>query len=215
MAKIRVDCFCLSLDGYGAGPGQDVDNPIGQGGRSLHEWFAATRTFRRIHGAGDDGTEGVDDAFARRSFENVGAWIIGRNMFGPVRGVWRDDSWKGWWGPNPPFHAPVFVLTHHARESFTLDGGTTFHFVTDGIEAALARAGEAAQGQDIRIGGGVATLKQYLRARLIDEMHLALAPHLLGRGENLFAGLDMAALGYRVAQQVASPNATHVLVRRD
>jgi dihydrofolate reductase len=211
MTKLRVLSFTISLDGYGAGPHQSLDNPLGIGGEALHEWLVATRTFQQMCG-NDGGTTGVDDDFAARGFANIGAWIMGRNMFGPIRGPWPDAAWKGWWGDNPPYHTPVFVLTKHARASITMAGGTIFHFVTDGIHAALQRATEAAKGQDIRLGGGVATIRQYLRAGLVDEMHLAIAPVLLGSGEHLFAGLDALALGYRCAEHVATPKATHVVL---
>jgi dihydrofolate reductase len=211
--KLRVQSFSLSLDGYGAGPGQDLHNPLGVGGMGLHQWAFATRTFRQMFGQAD-GTTGVDDDFAARGFANVGAWIMGRNMFGPIRGPWPDDGWKGWWGENPPYHTPVFVLTHHPRPSITMSGSTIFHFVTDGIEAALKRASEAAQGKDIRIGGGVATIRQYLRAGLIDEMHLAISPVLLGSGEHLFADIDAAKLGYRCSEHVPTTSATHVVLTR-
>ncbi len=214
MSSIRVASFALSLDGYGAGPGQSLENPLGRGGMALHEWAVATRTFhQRVLGV-ESGETGVDDDFIARGFRNVGAWILGRNMFGPVRGPWPDDSWKGWWGDEPPYRCPVFVLTHHARAPIEMNGGTTFHFVTDGIEAALSRAVEAAKGQDVRIGGGVSTIRQYLQARSIDEMHLAIAPVLLGSGEHLFAGLDLPALGYECIEHVPTRSATHVVLRR-
>jgi dihydrofolate reductase len=213
MTKLRVHSFSISVDGYGAGPNQSVDNPLGVGAMALHQWAFATRTFQKMFG-NEGGATGLDDDFAARGFSNIGAWIIGRNMFGPIRGEWPDDNWKGWWGDNPPYHVPVFVLSHHARASIPMAGGTTFHFVTDGIEAALARAREAANGQDIRLGGGVATIRQYLRARLIDELHLAIAPTLLGSGEHLFGGLDAAALGYHCIEQVPSANVTHVILAR-
>lgn len=213
MSKLRVQSFSISIDGYGAGLHQDLANPLGVGGMALHQWFFATRTFQKMHG-GDGGATGIDDDFAARGFANVGAWILGRNMFGPVRGPWPDDAWKGWWGENPPYHTPVFVLTNHPRPSVAMDGGTVFHFVADGIRAALARAIEAAHGQDVRLGGGVATIRQYLRAALIDEMHLAILPVLLGSGEHLLAGIDAAALGYQCAEHVATPNATHVVLTR-
>ena len=214
MSKLRVHCFSVSIDGYGAGPNQDLANPLGVGGLALHEWFFATRTFRRMHGK-EGGTTGVDEDFAARGFENIGAWILGRNMFGPVRGPWPDEQWKGWWGDSPPYHTPVFVLTNHPRASITMEGGTTFHFVTDGIHAALERAQEAAGHQDIRLGGGVATLRQYLRAKLIDEMHLALAPVLLGSGEPLLSGMDLPKLGYQCTQYLPTPpNVTHVLLKK-
>jgi dihydrofolate reductase len=213
MGKVRVSCFALSIDGYGAGPRQDRDNPLGVGGERLHEWLLPTRTFESLHG-GTDGTTGVDDEFARRGMDDVGAWVLGRNMFGPIRGPWPDDGWKGWWGADPPYHVPVFVLTHHPRSAVEMEGGTTFHFVTEGIEAALRRATQAAGTKDVRVGGGVETIRQYLRARLVDEMHLAISPVLLGSGEHLLAGLDLPALGYGVAEHVASDAATHVVLTR-
>ena len=213
MSKLVVRAFSISLDGFGAGARQSLENPLGVGGKALHGWAWETRTFRRMFGQ-DGGSTGVDEGFAARSFENIGAWILGRNMFGPIRGPWPDEDWKGWWGPNPPYHVPVFVLTHHRRESLTMEGGTTFHFVTDGIQAALERARSAANGRDVRIGGGVATIQQYLRARLIDELHIAISPALLGSGESLFSGVDMVDLGYRCAEHVATEKATHVVIRR-
>jgi dihydrofolate reductase len=213
MSKVRVACFTVSLDGYGAGPRQDLQNPLGVGGLAMMEWFFPTRTFRATHG-GADGETGVDDSMAAASFENVGAWILGRNMFGPVRGPWPDETWRGWWGDEPPYHVPVFVLTHHARAPIPIAGGTTFHFVTDGIESALEQARAAAGGRDVRIGGGVSTVRQYLEARLIDEMHFAMRPTLLGAGEPLFAGLDLPALGYESAPYVFGERAAHVFVRR-
>jgi dihydrofolate reductase len=213
MAKLRVHSFAVSLDGYGAGPQQDLANPLGVGGLAMHQWLFATRTFQRVHGR-EGGATGTDDDFAARGFTHTGASILGRNMFGPVRGPWPDDTWKGWWGDNPPFHTPVFVLTHHSRPSITMEGGTVFHFVTEGIHAALVRATEAANGQDVRLGGGVATLRQYLQAALIDEMHLAISPVLLGSGEHLFAGIDAPKLGYQCTEHVASANATHVVLTR-
>jgi dihydrofolate reductase len=213
MSKLRVQSFSMSVDGYGAGPNQSVDHPLGVGGMALHEWAFATRTFRKMLGS-TGGTTGVDEDFAARGFTNIGAWILGRNMFGPIRGEWPDDQWKGWWGDNPPYHVPVFVLTHHPRASIAMAGGTTFHFVTDGIHAALTRAREAANGLDVRLGGGVATIQQYLRAGLVDEMHLAIAPIVLGSGEPLFAGVDAAALGYRCSEHVPTANVTHVVLTR-
>ena len=221
MSRLRVHGFGISIDGYGAGPAQDLANPMGVGGMALHQWVLGTKTFRKIAGdfagslIGDQaGRGGTDDEFAARGFENLGAWIMGRNMFGPVRGPWPDDEWKGWWGENPPYHVPVFVLTHHARAPITMDGGTTFHFVTDGIHAALKRATEAAKGKDVRLGGGVATVRQYLAAGLIDEIHLAVAPALLGRGEHVFSGIDTVSLGYECTKQVSSDLATHVVLAR-
>jgi dihydrofolate reductase len=209
---LRVNSFTVSLDGYGAGPDQSVEDPLGVGGEQVHDWLVGTRTFRTLFG-NEGGSTGVDDEFAQRGFANVGAWILGRNMFGPVRGPWPDDSWRGWWGDEPPYRCEVFVLTHHPRESFG-QGETTFHFVTGGIEEALARAREAASGKDVRLGGGVETIQQYWRARLIDELHLAFAPVFLGSGEALFAGIDIAALGYEVTEHVATPAAMHVVLTK-
>ena len=221
MSRLRVNAFGISIDGYGAGPDQALDNPMGVGGMALHQWVFGTKTFQKMHAdfagsmVGDQaGREGVDDNFAARGFENVGAWIMGRNMFAPSRGAWPDDGWKGWWGNNPPYHVPVFVLTHHARAPLAMEGGTTFHFVTDGIHAALDRAREAARGKDVRLGGGVATVRQYLAAGLIDEMHLVIAPALLGRGENLLAGIDTVRLGYKCTEHAASDRATHVVLTK-
>ncbi|MFO1303158.1 MAG: dihydrofolate reductase family protein [Burkholderiales bacterium] len=214
MAKVRVHCFGTSLDGFSAGPRQSLEHPLGERGVELMDWFFPTKTWRHMQGQ-DGGETGIDDAFAAKSFENVGAWILGRNMFGPVRGPWPDDSWKGWWGEAPPYRVPVFVLTHHARAPLAMKGGTEFRFVTDGIESALAHAKSAAGGRDVRVGGGTATVRAYLRARDIDEMHLAVRPQvLLGDGENLFAGLDLPALGYAVADSVQGERATHVVIRR-
>ena len=212
MSRLRVESFTVSLDGYGAGPDQSRTEPLGRNGESLHGWLVPTRTFQQL--GGKDGTTGPDDDFAARGFENLGAWIMGRNMFGPVRGPWPDAAWRGWWGENPPYHVPVFVLTHHARPPIEMEGGTVFHFVTDGIESALARAREAAGDRDIRIGGGASTIRQYLQARLIDEMHLAVSPVLLGAGESLLAGIDLPALGYAITQHVPGALATHVVISR-
>jgi dihydrofolate reductase len=219
MSRLRVNALGVSIDGFSAGPDQSLDQPMGLGGMALHQWVLGTRTFQKLHAdfagslIGDQvGREDADDAFAARGFDNVGAWILGRNMFGPVRGPWADDSWKGWWGENPPYHVPVFVLTHHARAPLTMEGGTTFHFVTDGIHAALERARQAAGGKDVRLGGGPATIRQYLAAGLIDELHLAISPVVLGRGEPLLAGLDTARLGYRCTEHVATANAMLVVL---
>ncbi|TPN01224.1 dihydrofolate reductase family protein [Mesorhizobium sp. B2-1-3A] len=214
MSKLRVNAFTLSLDGYGAGPDQTLEHPLGVGGENLHKWMIGTRTFRQMVLGKNDGTTDTDDSFAARSFENVGAWILGRNMFGPIRGDWPDDSWKGWWGPSPPYHVPTFVLTRYKRDPIVMEGGTTFHFVTDGIHSALEQAKVAAGGKDVRVGGGVSTIRQYLQEKLIDEMHLAISPILLGTGENLFAGLDMLKLGYQCTEQVATALATHVVIGR-
>lgn len=213
MTKVRVASFTVSLDGYGAGPNQDINNPLGVGGKELHQWFFPTNTFQRSHGAGE-GTTGVDDEIAARGFKNIGAWILGRNMFGPIRGPWPDLNWKGWWGENPPYHVPVFVLTHHARPPLEMEGGTTFHFVTGGIHEALDRAREAASGMDVRIGGGASVIQQYLRESLIDELHFAISPVLLGRGERLFEGVDLRTLGYECVDFRATEKATHVVLRR-
>jgi dihydrofolate reductase len=213
MSKVRVASFGISIDGFGAGPAQDKDNPLGVRGMELHNWFHPTRTFQRMFGDGT-GSTGIDDDFAARSMDNVGAFILGRNMFGPIRGAWADDEWRGWWGDNPPYHAPVFVLTHHARAPLEMEGGTTFHFVTDGPEAALDRARAAANGLDVKIGGGVATIRQFLEARLIDEMHLAVSPIVLGEGENLFEGLNLPALGYRVVDSRQGEAALHIVIGR-
>jgi dihydrofolate reductase len=214
MSRLRIESFTVSLDGYGAGPNQGIDHPLGVGGTSLHGWAFATRTIQQHLLGGEGGETGIDDDFAARGFDNVGAWILGRNMFGPVRGPWPDESWRGWWGENPVYHMPVFVLTHHARAPLVMDGGTTFHFVTEGHAVALARAREAAAGRDVRLGGGPGVIRQYLRDRLVDEMHVAIAPVLLGSGERLFDGLDLPALGYACTQHVASPRATHVVISR-
>ncbi|WP_018974369.1 dihydrofolate reductase family protein [Rudaea cellulosilytica] len=213
MSKLRVRSFSISLDGYGAGPDQSLDNPLGLRGPELFEWFFASRTWRAMQGL-DGGETGIDDGIAAAGMSGLGAWILGRNMFGPVRGPWPDDSWKGWWGDEPPYHVPVFVLTHHARAPLAMKGGTVFHFVTDGIESALAQARAVAGNRDIRLGGGVATVREYLRAGLIDDLHLAVRPLLLGRGENLFAGLDLNALGYDCEKSVAGERATHMYLRK-
>src|SRR5579862_3318979 len=213
MTKLRVHAFGVSVDGYGAGPRQSLENPMGVGGMALHEWVFPTRMFQKMIGK-EGGATGVDDDFAEKGFENIGAWIIGRNMFGPVRGPWPDESWKGWWGENPPYHTPTFVLTHYAREPLVMEGGTTFYFVTGGIEEALALAKKAAGDQDVKIGGGVSTVRQYLKAGLIDSLHLALAPVLLGEGEALFAGLDLHALGFSVTDRQSSEHATHFVLEK-
>jgi dihydrofolate reductase len=213
MSKVRVASFGISLDGFGAGPRQELQNPMGVGGMALHQWAFATPTFRKMRGQ-EGGEAGVGEDFAQRGFRNVGAWILGRNMFGPVRGSWGDESWKGWWGDEPPYHVPVFVLTHHAREPLVMKGGTTFYFVTEGIQSALERARAGANGKDIRIGGGTATIRQYLQAGLIDEMHLAVAPAILGEGEALFAGIDLVKLGYQCTERAATDLATHVVLTR-
>ena len=214
MSRLRVHAFSVSLDGFGAGPAQHLEHPLGVGGAALHEWMFATRTFHAMIGK-EGGETGVDDDFAARGFAGIGAWVLGRNMFGPVRGPWPDDAWKGWWGETPPYHVPVFVLTHHARAPVSMKGGTTFHFVTGGIHEALARAKQAAGALDVLIGGGAATIRQYLEAKLVDEMHLAMTPVLLGAGESLFAGLDLLRLGYRRTEHMTTHAAMHVVLRRE
>jgi dihydrofolate reductase len=213
MARLIVCGFSISLDGYGAGPNQSLDNPLGVGGENLHDWLVSTRTFKRMQGK-KDGETGVDEDFAARSMTGIGAWILGRNMFGPIRGPWPDESWRGWWGRNPPYHAPAFVLTHHKRPPLEMEGGTVFHFVTEGIHAAVESARTAAGAQDVRLLGGVATIRQYLQARLIEEMHMAVSPILLGSGEHLLAGIDLPALGYRFTESVPSAKAMHYIMAR-
>lgn len=214
MSKLRVACFAISVDGFGAGPDQGLDNPLGKGGEELHRWFFPTRTFQTMHGGGE-GSLGLDNDYAKRGMDNLGAWILGRNMFGPVRGPWPDESWRGWWGPNPPYHTPVFVLSHYKRPPLVMEGGTVFHFVTGGYEEALSLAREAAGDKDVRIGGGAATIRQYLRAGLIDEMHIVQSPLLLGAGEHLFEGIDLKQLGYSVVRHEASSAASHLLISKD
>jgi dihydrofolate reductase len=213
MGRVRVAGFAVSIDGFGAGPDQSLENPLGVRGPELHAWYFPTRTFQAMIGK-DGGTEGIDDRFGRASMTGFGAFILGRNMFGPVRGDWPDDVWKGWWGDDPPYHAPTYILTHHPRPSIEMGGGTTFHFVTDGIESALDQARAAAGDLDVKIGGGVSTVRQYLLAGAIDELHLVVSPVMLGRGEALFAGIDLPGLGYRVTETVATEAATHVVLTR-
>jgi dihydrofolate reductase len=213
MSRLRVCSFGISIDGYGAGLAQDVKHPLGADGEMLFQWFFPTRTFQRMHGHGE-GETGLDDDLAAQGFDNMGAWILGRNMFGPVRGPWPDDSWRGWWGDEPPYHVPAFVLTHYPRPPLVMKGGTTFHFVTGGIEAALAQAKQAAGDKDVRLGGGVASVRQYVAAGLVDDLHLAMAPVILGHGEPLFAGLDLQALGYSCTRSIASARATHLFLER-
>ncbi len=213
MSEVRVAAFSISLDGFGAGPRQDLNNPLGVRGVELHGWLRDTEVFKKIHEQ-SGGSRGVDNDFAVQSFENIGAWILGRNMFGPVRGSWNDDSWKGWWGENPPFHTPVFVLTHHARSPLAMEGGTTFYFVTGGLDDALKRAKDAAQDKHVRIGGGVSVIRQYLISKRIDEMHLALAPVLLGEGEHLLSGINLPELGFTLFRTICGEKATHFLIRK-
>jgi dihydrofolate reductase len=213
MSKVRVQSFGMSLDGFSAGTDQSLEHPLGVRGPEIMEWFFPTHVFKSMHGMGE-GEKGIDNAMAEQGFENIGAFILGRNMFGPVRGPWPDESWRGWWGEEPPYHTPVFVLTHHPRVSIKMKGGTEFHFVTDGIRAALERARDAAGGRDVRIGGGVSTVREYLRERLVDELHVPVRPVLLGAGENLLRDLDLRALGYEVTRSVAGERATHIFLRK-
>jgi len=213
MSKVRVAGFSVSLDGYGAGPEQSLQDPLGKGGEELHRWFFGTKTFQAMFGK-DEGSEGVDEDYARRSMENFGAFILGRNMFGPVRGEWPDENWKGWWGDNPPYHTPTFILTHFPRDPIVMEGGTTFIFVTDGIESALEQARAAAGDRDVKIGGGVSTVRQYLQAGLIDELHFAFSPVMLGQGEAMFAGIDLPALGFRITESAPTEFTTHILLSR-
>jgi dihydrofolate reductase len=213
MSQVRVGGFSISLDGFGAGPEQSLEDPLGRRGQELHQWIFGTRFFRTMIGQ-DGGSQGIDQAYAHRSMNGFGAFILGRNMFGPIRGPWPDENWKGWWGDSPPYHAPTFVLTHYPRDPIEMEGGTTFIFVTGGIEAALEQARAAAGDLDVKIGGGVETVRQYLRAGLIDELHFAVSPIVLGQGESMFAGIDLPALGYRVTEHQASEHATHIILAR-
>ena len=202
----------MSLDGFGAGPNQSLENPLGVNGPEIMDWFIHTRTWREKQGE-EGGETGVDDSIARQGF-GFGAWILGRNMFGPIRGPWPDENWKGWWGDDPPYHVPTFVLTHHARPSLQMKGGTVFHFVTDGIQSALKQARAAAGDRDIRLGGGVATVREFLQAGLIDDLHIAIRPVLLGTGEALLTGMDLRTLGYECTDSIAGERATHMFIRR-
>jgi dihydrofolate reductase len=213
MTRVRVAAFSLSIDGFGAGPDQSLENPLGKGGMAVHQWFFPTRTFRAMIGK-DDGTTDTDDRYGAAGMAGFGAFILGRNMFGPIRGEWPDEEWKGWWGPNPPYHAPTFILTHYARAPIVMEGGTTFHFVTGGIEEALEKAKRAAGDKDVKIGGGVSTVRQYLKAGLIDEMHFAISPVVLGRGEAMFEGIDLPALGFSVKSRETTQQAMHVVLAR-
>jgi len=214
MQKLRVANFSISVDGFGAGPNQDINNPLGVGGTSIHQWFYPTDVFQKMHG-GKSGEKGKDNDYAARGFKNVGAWIMGRNMFGPIRGNWPDEDWKGWWGENPPYHCPVYVLTKHARESIRMEGGTIFHFVTEGIEAALELAKLSANGKDVLLGGGVYTIQQYLKAKLIDEMHIAISPIILGSGERLFDQIDLIKLGYKCIENKQTEKAMHIIITKN
>lgn len=214
MTRVRVESFTISLDGYGAGPNQSLEHPLGEGGTELHQWALPTRTFQRAVFGKDGGTTGVDETFAARGFTNIGAWVMGRNMFGPIRGPWPDFNWQGWWGDNPPYHVPVFVLTHHERPPLEMEGNTTFHFVTGGIHEAIERARAAANGMNVRIGGGASTIRQALSAGLVDEMHIAISPVILGKGEPMFEGIDLKMLGYQCVEHVGTEHATHVLLKR-
>jgi len=213
MSKVKVAAFSVSLDGFGAGPNQSLENPLGVRGHELHKWFFKTKVFQKMYGHAE-GVEGVDNTFAEKSFENIGAWIMGRNMFGPIRGPWPNNEWRGWWGENPSYHTPVYVLTHHQREPLVMEGGTTFYFITDGIESALKKAKEAAKGKDVRIGGGTQVIREYLKAGLIDELHLVYSPVFLGSGENLFSGIDMPKLGFSVTEKAETADATHIILKR-
>lgn len=214
MSKVRVSAFTVSLDGFGAGPNQDLTHPMGVGTEKLHNWMFPTKMFQKMIGK-DGGTEGIDNDFAEKSMEGIGAWIMGRNMFGPIRGPWPNDEWKGWWGEEPPYHVPVFVLTNYEREPIAMKGGTTFYFVTDGIESAMAKAKAVAGDKDIRIGGGASTVRQFLEAGLIDEMHIAFSPIFLGEGEHLFAGIDLPKLGFTDVQRINGESAMHMILKRN
>jgi dihydrofolate reductase len=214
MSRLVVRCFSISIDGFGAGPEQSLDNPMGKGGMTLHSWVFKTKSFQEMHGSGGGDADSIDESFAAKGFQNIGAWVLGRNMFGPVRGPWPDHSWRGWWGDNPVYHCPVFVLTNYARPDLAMEGGTTFHFVTDGLESAVSQAKAAAAGRDVRLGGGVATLREGFAGRHIDEAHFAVSPVVLGKGEAVFRDLDLPALGYHVASQTAGEGANHIIVGR-
>ncbi len=214
MQKLRVESFSISIDGFGAGPQQSLENPLGIGGTDLAKWFFPTKTFQKYVMGKDGGTTGIDNDFAERGFNNIGAWILGRNMFAPTRGPWLDENWKGWWGDNPPYHVPVFVLTNYPRKSIEMEGGTTFHFITDGIYSALKKAFDSANGKDVRIGGGVNVIRQCLKEKLIDEMHIVISPVFLGAGENLFSEINMIDLGYNCAENISTENATHLIIKK-
>ena len=215
MQKLRVESFTISIDGFGAGPNQSLENPLGVGGPNLHKWFVPTKTFQKNVLGNNGGTAGIDNEFAERGFNNIGAWILGRNMFSPTRGPWLDENWKGWWGDNPPYQVPVYILTNHPRKSIKMKGGTTFHFITDGIHSALKKAFDSANGKDVRIGGGVNVIQQYLNDKLIDEMHIVVSPIFLGDGENLFSGINLLDLGYNISEKISTENASHLIVKKN
>ena len=215
MQKLRVESFTISIDGFGAGPNQSLENPLGVGGPNLHKWFVPTKTFQKNVLGNDGGSTGIDNEFAERGFNNIGAWILGRNMFSPTRGPWLDENWKGWWGDNPPYQVPVYILTNHPRKSIEMKGGTTFHFITDGIHSALKKAFDSANGKDVRIGGGVNVIQQYLNDKLIDEMHIVVSPIFLGDGENLFSGINLLDLGYNISEKISTENATHLIIKKN
>lgn len=214
MQKLRVESFSISIDGYGAGPNQSLDNPLGVNGTNLHKWFFPTKTFQKNVMNKDGGTTGIDNEFAERGFSNIGSWILGRNMFSPLRGPWLDENWKGWWGNNPPYKVPVYILTNHPRQSIEMKGGTTFYFITNGIHSALQKAFDSANGKDVRIGGGVNVIQQYLKEKLIDELHIAVSPVFLGAGENLFYGINLSELGYKIVENISTENATHLMIKK-
>ncbi|MBK8944424.1 MAG: dihydrofolate reductase family protein [Ignavibacteriae bacterium] len=214
MQKLRVQSFSISIDGFGAGPNQSLENPLGIGGPNLHKWFFPTKTFQKNVMGKDGGTTGIDNSFAERGFDNIGAWILGRNMFSPYRGPWLDENWKGWWGDNPPYQVPVFILTNYPRKSIEMEGGTTFHFITDGIHSALKKAFDSANGKDVRLGGGINVIRQYLKEKLIDEMHIAVSPVFLGSGENLFSQINIVDLGYNCVEYISTENTTHLVLKK-
>ncbi len=214
MQKLKVAAFSISIDGFGAGPNQNINNPLGERGIELHKWVLSTKIFQQMHGDGGGGEEGINNDFAVRSFQNIGAWILGRNMFGPIRGPWPDENWRGWWGENPPYHCPVFVLTNHPRKPLEMEGGTTFYFITDGFYSALEKAMKSANGKDVRIGGGPNTIRQFVNAGLVDEIHLVVSPVILGKGESFFEGIDLPALGYKITEQVTAESALHLILKK-
>ncbi len=214
MGKVKVAGFSVSVDGYGAGPEQSLQNPLGKRGTELHQWFFDTRFFHEMIGREGGAVDSIDQTYAQRAMAGFGAFILGRNMYGPIRGAWDGTDWKGWWGDNPPYHAPTFILTHHAHPPIKMEGGTTFFFITDGIKSALDQAKAAAGNLDVKIGGGVSTVRQYLEAGLIDELHYAVSPVILGQGEAMFAGLDLPSLGYTAVEQVMGEKALHLVLAK-